>query len=405
MPSLSERLMDADAWEAFYAYKASLASSGPKLKELRSLIDERVYRVVAEEIRNGSFPLARRSVISKMGSEKKRVVYSYPAAHTAVLKLLTWQMLRRYDAIFSDNLYSFRPGRTAKEAVQKLAREQKRKGCRYAYKVDISNYFNSIPVDRLLPVLREVLADDPELFLFLADLLSEPAVLERGEAITEEKGIMAGTPQSAFFANLYLMDLDRSFAERDIPYARYSDDILVLGHTMEEVEEEAARIRAFLAEKGLRVNPDKEDFFGPDEGWVFLGFLCRGDAMDIAPATVRKLKQKMRRKTRSLLRWSRRNGVSGEKAAKAFIRIFNRKLLESGEEQTEHELTWSLWFFPVINRTESLAVIDHYAQECIRVIAEGTHTKARFNLRYEEMKAMGYRSLVHEYYAYQKRED
>ena len=84
MPSLSERLMDADAWEAFYAYKASLASSGPKLKELRSLIDERVYRVVAEEIRNGSFPLARRSVISKMGSEKKRVVYSYPAAYTAV---------------------------------------------------------------------------------------------------------------------------------------------------------------------------------------------------------------------------------------------------------------------------------------------------------------------------------
>ncbi|MBQ5398612.1 MAG: hypothetical protein IIU14_04140, partial [Ruminococcus sp.] len=67
---------------------------------------------------------------------------------------------------------------------------------------------------------------------------------------------------------------------------------------------------------------------------------------------------------------------------------------------TEHDLTWSLWFFPVINTTASLKVIDSYAQDQLRYIISGKHTKSRFNVRYEDLKALGYRSLVHEYYRF-----
>ena len=34
----------------------------------------------------------------------------------------------------------------------------------------------------------------------------------------------------------------------------------------------------------------------------------------------------------------------------------------------------------------------------------GTRTKARFNIRYETLKDLGYRSLVHQYYADRKEE-
>ena len=78
----------------------------------------------------------------------------------------------------------------------------------YAYKADISNYFNSIDVDRFLPELQQAISDDPELFAFLSVQLSEPRVLEKGKELIEQKGIMAGTPLSAFYANLYLRDLD-----------------------------------------------------------------------------------------------------------------------------------------------------------------------------------------------------
>ena len=106
----------------------------------------------------------------------------------------------------------------------------------------------------------------------------------------------------------------------------------------------------------------------------------------------------MRRKTRALERWQKRNALSGEKAAKAFIRIFNRKLFESPDDS---ELSWCRWYFPLINTDESLKAIDHYAQDCVRYLATGTRTKARFNLRYDDMKRLGYRSLVNAYYGFE----
>ena len=393
--SLLDLLSYRDCWERFYAYKTSLACPKSFTAELRDFIDREAYLPVCERIARGErFPLPKKSVISKMSSGKKRTVYTYPHDENVVLKLLTYLLLRKYDGIFSDNLYSFRPGRSAKDAVRRLM-HLPGVGRMYSYKADISNYFNSVPVSRLTPVLEAVMGDDPRLLAFLRSLLAEPCVLSGGETVQEEKGIMAGTPLSSFYANLYLRELDRYFAGRGIPYARYSDDIILFAPAREEAEAHAAFIRRCLAEHQLALNPDKEHFGTPEEGWTFLGFCCRGSTVDIAPATVRKLKGKMRRKTRALRRWRVRNGLSGEKAAAAFIRIFNRKLLES---PTDNELTWSCWFFSVINTAESLRIIDCYAQDCVRYLVSDTRTKARFNVRYEDMKKLGYRNLVHAYY-------
>ena len=401
--SMLDLLSSPDTWEAFYRYKTSLICPEAEAEALRAFIDARVYLPVCEGMAAGHrFALPRRAVISKMGTQKKRVVYIYPPAENMVCKLLTWLLLRRYDELFADGLYSFRPGRTAKDAVRRFLRTP---GIRqqYTYKADIHNYFNSVPVERLLPAVREAVGEDERLCTFLCGLLEEPEVLEGGKPIREEKGMMAGTPLSSFYANLYLKELDAHFEEAGVPYARYSDDILVFADTREEAEAHAAFIRQFLSERGLSINPDKETFTAPGEPWVFLGFEVAGDRVDIAPATVKKLKQKMRRKARALTRWAARNGVEPEKAAKAFIRVFNRKLLEGpAAADGAHELTWSRWFFPVITTTDSLHMIDRYAQECLRYILTGTRTKARYRARYEDLKALGYRSLVHKYYAFEK---
>jgi len=391
--SLLDRLSDAACWEQFYEYKTSLACPKAFCRRLRAFIDAEGYRPVCAAIAAGEpFPLPQKAVISKLSTQKKRTVYTYPEAENTVLKLLTHLLLRQYDGLFSAGLYSFRPGRTAKDAIRRL----RRCGQKWAYKADISNYFNSVPVDRLLPMLESALADDPALFSFLRGLLSEPRVIDRGTTIAEEKGVMAGTPLSAFYANLYLAPLDAEFAAAGVPYARYSDDIIVFAETREALDGSAARIRADLAEAGLAVNPAKEQITAPGEGWTFLGFSVRGNTVDIAPATLKKLKGKMRRKARALRRWQRQNDLPREAAAKAFLRIFNRKLFET---PADNELSWSRWFFPVINTAESLHAIDLYAQDCLRWLLADTRTKARYNVRYEALKALGYRSLVHEYYA------
>ena len=69
-------------------------------------------------------------------------------------------------------------------------------------------------------------------------------------------------------------------------------------------------------------------------------------------------------------------------------------MLESPED---NELSWSFWFFSMINTDKSLHEIDLYAQDCLRFLISGTRTKARYNIRYDDLKALGYKSLVHHY--------
>lgn len=400
--SLLDMLSSAECWESFYKHKTSLACPKRFAKELRGFIDSREYLPVCERIAElEPFPLPHRREISKLDSSKKRVIYIYPRPENTVLKLLTYLLLRRYDGIFTDGLYSFRPDRSAQKAVARLS-HIKSIGSMYCYKADISNYFNSVDISLLLPMLERVTGDDRRLFEFLRSLLTEERVLQNGRELREQKGIMAGTPLASFYANLYLLELDRHFAEVGIPYARYSDDIILFGSTPEEVSAHAEHIRATLAGLGLSINPEKEGFTSPDEGWVFLGLKYRRGVIDIAPASVTKLKAKLRRKTRALRRWQQRSLLDPEKAATAFIRIFNRKLFEC---TADNELSWALWYFPAINTAQSLRIIDRYAQDCLRYLLSGRRTKSRYNVRYEQIKALGLRNLVNEYYKHSRKKE
>ena len=394
--SIMDKLSQKESWELFYEYKMSLMCADLFRKQLREFMDREAYLPVTDRLAQGeAWPLPKRSVITKMSTQKKRTVYTYPPAENMVLKLLTYLLLRKYDDCFAPGLFSFRPGRSAKDAIRYLQRDRDLSQM-YSYKVDVSNYFNSIPVERILSRVRQIAADDPKFCDFLEQLLCEPdALLEDGRHITEPKGIMAGTPIAAFLANVYLMDLDALFYEKGVLYARYSDDIILFAKTKEEVEAHADFIRRYLNEHGLSVNPAKECFRDPADGFTFLGFFVRGEEIDIAPVSVEKLKAKMRRKTRALKRWANRNELEGRTAAKAFIRVFNRKLMESSGD---HDLTWSFWYFSVITTTQGLQEIDRYAQDCVRYLITGKRTKARYNARYETLKELGYKSLVHAYY-------
>ena len=394
--SMLNLLADPAVWQEFYNYKEADGHMSKKdLALLEAWIKNGGYRPVAERIISGiSFPHPCRKELSKLGSNKKRVVYTYPEEENRVLKLLTFLLQREYDHLFADNLYSFRPRKGVRDAVLRLI-HTKGIGQMWSYKADICNYFNSVPVERLLPLLEHTLEGDPALYGFLARLLTDPFAESNGSLIRESKGIMAGNPVSAFLANLYLSHLDHYFAEKGVLYARYSDDIILFAKTQEELERHAAAIAEFLSDAGLTVNPSKEVYTAPSEPWTFLGICYKNGTVDVAPVSVKKLKAKMRRKTRALARWAACKEVDGEQAAKAFIRIFHRKLFEQG---SEHELNWTRWYFPLINTVDSLIELDAYRQHCIRYLVTGSNTKSAYRFRYEDIKRLGYVSLVHRYY-------
>ncbi len=391
-----KNLLCHDLWTEFLEYKTAkkLLSSGEE-QFLRSFIENKRYVRIAESVASDrfTFSIPEKKALNKMGSSKKRVVYCFPDEENMLLKMLSY-MLYRYDANIPDNCYSFRRNTGARKAFTRLAEEPGIQEL-YGFKADISNYFNSIDITLLMPILQETIRDDETLLRLLSNLLMDDRAMWQGKVIKECKGVMAGTPTSPFFANLYLKEMDEYFADRNVLYARYSDDILIFGRE-DEIQAHIAAYHAFLRKYRLTSNPTKEQRFAPGDKWNFLGFEYDNGIIDISEVSVLKLKDKIRRAAKSLRRWMLKNNASPERALRAFNRKFNRKFYMV---DTGRELCWCRWYFPIINTSRSLHAIDRYMQDWQRYIVTGKHNKANYKKApYSMLADNGYRPLVSAYY-------
>lgn len=397
-----EELSCEQTWTAYLRYKLEHQHLTRKEEqELREFVKQKKYKTVTDRMMEEGycFEPPVRKCVNKKGTTKKRVVYSFSQEENYVLKCMAF-LLYRYDYVMSAACYSFRRSRSAKDAVRKIV-SMRGLSEMICIKADISNYFNSIPAPALCEILEEILgAEDPALCSFLKRLLMADQAYDqtrKGALLTEQRGAMAGIPVSPFFANIYLKDLDVFFEYKKIPYFRYSDDILIFVRTHEEAEQILSFLQSFLSGKGLCINPDKVSISAPGEAWEFLGIRYADGQIDLSENTRHKLYGKIRRKARAFYRWRLRKNVPYEQTAKAFIKIFNAKFYD---EKDEKNFTWSRWFFPLLTVDAGLREIDAYFLEYIRYLNSGRHYKGNYRISYEQIKRLGYRSLVHEYWKY-----
>lgn len=394
-----DKLINHDEWIEFYTNKVDKGHLNKKEeKELKDFIDNKLYIEIANNIYNYTFSYPKKSEISKLGKSKKRVVYQYKSDENYILKFISYQ-LYKYDHIFSNNLYSYRKTTGVKCAINRLS-SIKGINNMYGYKVDISNYFNSINIDILLNILSNTLYDDKELYRLLKQLLVNPYVIYNGKTIVEEKGVMGGVPISAFLANLYLIEMDKYFYDNKIIYFRYADDILIFSKDKNELIKYIEILKKYLVKYKLSVNPDKEEFYNPHDEIEFLGFSFKDGTIDLSSNTIKKIKGKIKRSARGIRRWMIRKDAKEEYALKAMNRKFNNKFYSAKDK---NDLDWSRWFFPIINTTKSLKIIDNYLQENLRYIVCGRYNKKNYErVPYTRLKECNYKPLVHEYYEYKK---
>lgn len=392
-------LLDHKVWQDFLQSKKDGGHlSKADEKQLANFILQKRYIPVAQNILNEKeIPLPTVAQINKKDTGKKRLVFVFEQDFNMVLKLLA-HLLYKYDYLFADNLYSFRKTIGVKKALADVMSKTKG-GKKYSYKVDIHDYFNSVDTKQILTLLDKFVCDDKPLNLFLKGLLTQPYCMKDGQQIACKKGIMAGVPVSGFLANLFLKDMDDWFEQNNVAYARYSDDVIVFADTLHEIEQFKSVIKNFLQQKGLEINSKKEVFATPDQKWEFLGFAIKYGQIDLSDMALQKIKDKMHRKAKKLVMWKKRTNASDERAISAFIRTFNKKFFDNPKN---HEITWCRWYFPTITTEASLKLVDEYALSCIRYISTGKHTKANFNLRYDTIKQLGYKSLVNSFFKFKK---
>ncbi len=393
---LLEYLKNDTKWQEYLNYKIEKDFINQKEKKyLSEFISNKKYTEICEKIIKGtySFSIPKKHIISKGANKKKRIVYTYNEEEMIILKYISY-LLYEYDNLFYPNLYSFRKNSSVKNAIRNISNIKNIKNM-YGYKVDIQNYFNSINVEILLNNLKDDLYDK-NLYSLIQEILLNENVTYNGNVIKEQKGVMAGTPISAFLANYYIKEIDKYFWNQKLVYFRYADDIIMFCNTKEEIIAYQKELKEYIEKYKLNINDKKEYLFDPGDKWEFLGFSFDNGKIDLSENSVRKIKSKIRRSARGIRRWMLRKNASYKVALKAMNRKYNRKFYGNKDKL---ELSWKYWFFPTITTDKSLKTIDQYMQQELRYIVTGKHNKRNYKIvPYTILKQCNYKPLVSEYY-------
>jgi len=261
---------------------------------------------VRERLTNNSYrPQAIRRVhIPKAGSSETRPLGIPTVTDRVVQAALKMVIEPIFESQFADNSYGFRPGRGCKDALREVERLL-RSGLNHVVDVDIKGYFDNIPHEPLLRLVKKRIADGKVLDMIESCL--KQAIEEEGkEAIIPDKGSPQGGVISPLLANIYLDPLDHLLAASGIQSVRYADDIVILTSSAEAARKALELVQRWMEGAQLTLHPDKTrivEMAQADSYFDFLGYRFqrsgKGKLMRlIRPKSQQKLRENLRPRTR-----------------------------------------------------------------------------------------------------------
>ena len=203
-----------------------------------------------------------------------------------------------FEATFRPTSYGFRPGRGCRDALREVA-QLIEDGHAFVVDADFESYFDTIPHERLMQRIEERISDGRILGLVRGWLGQD--IMQDLQRWTPTEGTPQGAVISPLLANIYLHPLDNLMAARGYRMVRYADDFVVLCKSREQADAALAEIRAWVADNGLRLHPDKTrvgDCRQAGEGFDFLGYRFEAGRRFVRKKSLDRFKDKIRDKTR-----------------------------------------------------------------------------------------------------------
>jgi RNA-directed DNA polymerase len=264
-------------------------------------------RRLAEQIRGSTYqPRAVRRVwIPKPGDPTSQRPLGIPTVRDRVVQKALVNVIEPIlDHTFHDRSFGFRHGRSCLDALR-IVEQKLTEGYVYVVDADLKGYFDSIPKDRLLELVRESISD--RRVLSLIGQFLDQSILEELREWTPETGVPQGAVLSPVLANAYLNPLDHLLAEEGFEMVRYADDFVILCRSEFEAEVALEIVRGWVDQAGLTLHPTKTKIVDSRiTSFQFLGYSFRGDQVYPRAGSLRKLKDRIRDQT------PRKSGVSLE---------------------------------------------------------------------------------------------
>ena len=257
-------------------------------------LEDNLQDLLAKIRRNAYKPQASRlvEIPKEDGSTRPLAISCFEdkIVQQAVTKILT----AIYEPLFLPCSYGYREGANGHEALRALMKYSNRSYDGVTIEIDLKKYFNSIPHDKLLGILREKISD--KRFLKLAEKLIRAPTMANGKAEHNKVGCPQGSIISPILSNIYLHhvidswfhEISRNHLRGTAEMVRFADDMVFVFSLKEDAEKFYRVLPKRLQKFGLTLHVDKSSMIksgskaakeADERGdrlpvYHFLGFTC-----------------------------------------------------------------------------------------------------------------------------------
>lgn len=240
---------------------------------------------------NGKASLIRRVWIPKPGKTEKRPLGIPTIQDRSKQALAKLALEPEWEAKFEPNSYGFRPGRSSHDAIEAIFSCLRSKTEKLVYDANIKKCFERIDHKAIIAKLNTFPLMEKQIIAWLqAGIMNEYA--------NTPKSSTTGTPQggiiSPLLANIALHGLEEHLknyvSSRNFPkphpdastgtrtkksalgVIRYADDFVIIHRNPEIMEKVIFETKAWLANIGLEISPEKSNLRRASQSFIFLGF-------------------------------------------------------------------------------------------------------------------------------------
>jgi hypothetical protein len=277
---------------------------------------------------------------------KERIIRVAPFCDRIVHQSICSVIAPLFEKTFIHDTYACRLGKGTLKAIDRLTAYLRRPGADYVLKLDLRKFFDSIPHGLIMRELEWRIGDTKLLEMCRRILASYRTKLEIFPDGFGARGIPIGNLTSQWFANIIASRIDYHVKHvlRCRHYARYMDDLVLLGPDKGTVRAWMAALSALIGEMGLMVNP-KSRIYPAAAGVPFLGHKVWHDHRRILRPNVAAGRRKMRK----LLSLVKRGEVSRKQAMDSLRSWFSHL-----SHADTYRLRTALW-------SEAKGVLEEYA--------------------------------------------
>ena len=255
-------------------------------------------RKLSEQLKGQTYrPAAVKRVhIPKPGSGNETRPLGIPTVRDRVVQQAILNVIEPIlDHQFHERSFGFRHERSAHDALR-LVEQKLQEGYVYVVDADLKGYFDTIPKDRLMNLIKEHISDSR--MLSLIKVFLEQSILEELREWTPSAGVPQGAVLSPVLSNLYLNPLDHEMADHGFEMVRYADDFVVLCRSKFEAEVALILITEWVEQAGLTLHPTKTKIVDSrSESFAFLGYSFRGDKIYPRRESLAKMKSRLKELT------------------------------------------------------------------------------------------------------------